>query len=85
VPGPAALALAARLMVDERDALPARFGHHLVAEHGPFGRVADFLDIASAEAAGEHTDDIAPFGLGKLRLLRIPGRVENDCLHRGVS
>ena len=85
VPGAAALALAARLMVDEGDPLPVRLGHDLVAEHRPLGRAADLLDIAPAEAAGEHTDDIAPFGLGKLRLLRIPGRVENDCPHRGVS
>jgi hypothetical protein len=85
VPGPAALAFAARLMVDERDTLPVRFGHDLMAEHRPFGRAADLLDITPAEAACEHADDIGPFRLGKLRLLRIPGRVEDDCPHRGVS
>ena len=84
-PGPATLALAARLVVDERDALAVRLGHDLVPEHRPFRRAADLLDIAPAEAACEHAEDIGPYGLGKLRLLRIPGRVEDDCPHRGVS
>ena len=85
MPGPAALALAARLMVDEGDAFPVRLGHHLVAEHSSLRRAADLLDIAPAEAACEHAEDIGPVGLGKLRLLGIPGRVEDDCPHRGVS
>ena len=85
VPGLAALAFAAWLMVDEGHVLPVRFGHDLVPEHRSFRRAADLLDIASAEAAGEDAEDIGPFGLGKLCLLRIPGRVEDDCPHRGVS
>jgi hypothetical protein len=72
-------------VMDERDSPPVHFGHHLVAEHRSLRRAPDLLDVAPAEAACEHANDFGPFWLGKVRVLRTPGRVENDCPHRGVS
>jgi hypothetical protein len=85
VPCPAARALAARPVMDERDALPVRLGDDLVPEDDSLRGVADLLDVASAEPAREDAEDVRPLGLGQFRQLRLPGRIENDCPHRGVS
>jgi hypothetical protein len=72
-------------MVNERDAPP--FGglrHHLVPEHDAPRCAADLLDVAAAEPAGQHADDVAA-GLGDLRRLGLPGCVEDDRPHGGVS
>jgi len=60
VPGAAAVALAARKVVDERDALAVLAPRdHLVTEDEP-GRVGpELLDVRAAEPAGEDRDEIA--------------------------
>ena len=85
VPAQAALAFAAGLVVDERDAFPVRLRYDLVPEHRALGRATDLLDVASAEPAGEHAEDVWPVGLGDFSLLRGSRGIEDDCPHRGVS
>ena len=85
MPAQAALAFAAGLVVDERDAFPVRLRYDLVPEHLALGRATDLLDVASAESAGEHAEHVGPLGLGDLNLLGSSFGIEDDCPHRGVS
>ena len=81
VPRPAAVALAAGQMVDERDARPVGAQRDdFVPEHRPRGSTTDLLHVRAAEPAGEHGHRLA----GGRRHVGKPGPslfVEHDRAH----
>ena len=85
VPGPAAVALAAGQMVDERDA-PAV--SPLATTSWPRtvpAAAAELLDVRAAQAARDDVDQLArAVRLGHLAERRLPGFVENDRPHGGI-
>ena len=85
VAGAAAVALAARQVVDERDAVAFPvLGDDLVPENGAGSRAADLLDVRPAEAAGAHGHERAvPVGLGPVGDLRLPRLIQHHRSHRG--
>ncbi len=59
VAGPAALALPARQVVDERDSPPLRvLGDDLVAEDGAGRRASELLQVGSAKPAGANAHEL---------------------------
>ena len=85
VAGAAAVALAARQVVDERDAVAFPvLGDDLVAEDGARSRAADLLDVRPTQAAGAHGHELAvPVGLGPVGERRLPRLVQHNRSHRG--
>jgi len=84
VSGPAALALAAREMMDESNA-PAvvKLGHDLVPEHRPGRHTTDLLDVCTAQPACPYPDEIS-LALGPRNPLQL-GRsalIKDDRTHR---
>jgi len=85
VPGPAALAVAAGAVVDERDAPAVRLRDHLVSEDRARGGDADLLDVRSAEPAGEHANELrVSVGLRHVRERRLSLLVEDDRAHGSI-
>ncbi len=85
VTGVAARALAAREVVDERDAAAVDLGDDLVPEHRSRRRAAELLDVRPAEAAGEHAGERSrAFGVGDLREPRLPLLVQYDGAHGSI-
>ena len=84
MPGEAAVALAARDVVDERDVpTVVELGDDLVAEHGPRVLRRELLDVRAAEAARDDPDDRArPLGLGHVRERRLSVRPDDHRAHR---
>ena len=82
VPGQAARALAARKVVEERDATAVDLGDDLVAEHLARVLRRQLLDVRAAEAAGENGEGV--LRLGHVDELRPPLLVEYDRAHRGI-
>jgi hypothetical protein len=86
VPCSAALAFSARKVMYERDAAAVgKLCRHLVPEHGSLRGAPDLLDIAAAEAARKHTDDVLASRFGHDGELRLPAGIEDDGAHGGVS
>ena len=86
VPRPAARALAARQVVDERDAAPLDvLGDDLVAEDRARRGAAELLHVGAAEAACSDADERSgALRLGNLGERRLPGAVQDDGAHDGT-
>ena len=86
MPSPAALAFAARQVVDERDAPSLGvLRDHLMAEHGARCGAAELLHVGPAEPAGAHAHERpGALRLRHLRERRLPGAVESDRAHGGI-
>ena len=83
--GVAARALAARQVVDERDAAAVDLGDDLVPEHGARRCAAELLDVRPAEAAGDDAGERpGAVRLGDLLEPRLPLLVEYDGAHRSI-
>ena len=83
MPGAAAAAPTARMVVDERDPAPVcRLRHDLVAEHLARVRGHQLLDVGAAEPAGKHLHGLAgAIGFRHLGQARPAGGVEDDGAH----
>jgi hypothetical protein len=86
VTGKAALALAAREVVDESYATSVReLRSNFVAENGARGGVADLFDVAPAEAAREHPYELPAFGRRQFGELEASVGTEDQGAHAKVS